>query len=59
MAGGSYTDDGTGEGTHALQGQMYVEHLRPLKGANHSYPLVMIHGAGQSGTVSQVFPLLI
>lgn len=52
MAGGSYTDDGTGNGTHAFQGQMYVERLRPLAGANHSYPLVFIHGAGQTGTVS-------
>lgn len=52
MVGGSYTDDGTGEGTHAFQGQMYVERLKPLAGANHSYPLVLIHGAGQTGTVS-------
>ncbi|EIM82128.1 alpha/beta-hydrolase [Stereum hirsutum FP-91666 SS1] len=50
MAGGSYTDDGTENGTHAFQGQMYVERLRPLAGANHSYPLVFIHGAGQTGT---------
>lgn len=51
-AGGSYTDDGTGAGTHVFQGQMYVERLTRLKGANHTYPLVFIHGAGQSGTVS-------
>lgn len=53
MAGGSYTDDGTGQGTHAFQGQMYVEHLIPLRGTNHSYPLVLIHGTGQTGTVSK------
>lgn len=54
MAGGSYTDDGTGEGTHAFQGQMYVERLAPVSGANRSYPLVFVHGTGQTGTVRSI-----
>lgn len=51
MAGGSYTDDGFGEGMHAFQGQMYVERFTPLSGVNRPIPLVLIHGTAQTGTV--------
>lgn len=49
--GGSWVDDGTGKGTRVLQGQMYVERLSPPFGALHPYPLVFVHGSGQTGTV--------
>ncbi len=32
-----------------MSGQMYVEHAAPLT-VTHSYPIVMIHGTGQTGT---------
>ena len=47
--GGHYVDDGTGQ--HTFREQMYVEHLAPICAASHPYPLVLIHGAAQSGTV--------
>ena len=36
-------------GTQVMQGAMYVEVLRP-RHVVHRYPLVLIHGAGQTGT---------
>ena len=51
-AGGSYADDGTGKGEHIYHDQMYVEHLVPVKGITQEFPLVMIHGQAQTGTVS-------
>lgn len=54
-AGGSWVDDGTGQGTRVLQGQMYVERLSPPFGATHPYPLVFVHGSGQTGTVRFAF----
>lgn len=56
-AGGSWVDDGTGQGTRVLQGQMYVERLSPPSGATHPYPLVFVHGSGQTGTVRFAFVL--
>ena len=50
--GGSYVDDPSRPGEKVMEGQMYVEQLTPVEGAKHPYPLVFIHGAGQSGTVS-------
>ena len=50
--GGQYIDDGNGESQHILTGQMYVEKLIPMNGVRHRWPLVFIHGAGQTGTVS-------
>lgn len=47
--GGRYVEDGTGN--HVFAGQMYVEHLLPLK-VTQSYPIVFIHGGGQTGSVS-------
>ena len=48
--GGQYVNNG--EGQHVMTGQMYVEKLTPLHGVTHLWPLVFIHGAGQTGTVS-------
>lgn len=50
--GGRYVDDGKGEGQHILNGQIYVEQLLPVGGVNHPWPLVFLHGGGQTGTVS-------
>jgi hypothetical protein len=47
--GGNYVPDGSGG--HAFQDQMYVEKLTPLGGARKQTPLVLIPGAGQTGTV--------
>jgi pimeloyl-ACP methyl ester carboxylesterase len=44
--GGRYVGD---RGAQVMQGAMYVEVLRP-KHVVHRYPLVLIHGAGQTGT---------
>ena len=44
--GGRYVGE---SGTQVMQGAMYVEVLRPRHIA-HRYPLVLIHGAGQTGT---------
>ena len=44
--GGRYVG---GSDTQVMQGAMYVEVLRP-KHVAHRYPLVLIHGAGQTGT---------
>lgn len=49
--GGNDVDDGTGTGEEVLEGQIYVERLSPVDGQKHPYPLVFIHGGGQSGTV--------
>ena len=46
FVGGRYVG---GSGTQVMQGAMYVEVLRP-KHVVHRYPLVLIHGAGQTGT---------
>jgi pimeloyl-ACP methyl ester carboxylesterase len=40
--GGSYDDSGT------MSGQMFVQHQVPAE-REHPYPLVMIHGGGQTG----------
>lgn len=50
--GGQYVDDEKGEGQHIFTGQIYVEQLLPVGGVKHPWPLVFIHGAGQTGTVS-------
>lgn len=52
-AGGSYVDNGAG--IHSFQGQMYVERLRPVTGKVKKTPLILIHGQGQTGTVSFPF----
>ncbi|KAF2099338.1 alpha/beta-hydrolase [Rhizodiscina lignyota] len=49
-SGGKYADDGSGEGTHIFKEQMYVEQLTPRTGTIKKYPVVLIHGAAQSGT---------
>ena len=48
--GGEYVDDGSGN--HIFRDQMYVEKLTPISGATQRVPVVIIHGLGQTGTVS-------
>lgn len=52
--GGEYVEDKNGE--FFKQGQMYVEKLTPADAGERSgaqqWPVVFIHGNGQSGTVS-------
>lgn len=47
--GGDYVSDG--HGGHYFANQSYVEKLTPASGATKPYPLVFIHGIGQTGTV--------
>jgi hypothetical protein len=47
--GGSYTSDGAGG--HIFTNQMYVEKLMPAAGSTQPYPIVLIHGQAQTGTV--------
>lgn len=54
--GGHYQDDGKGENQHIMTGQMYVERLIPIDGVKHKWPLVSVHGAGQTGIVSPISP---
>ena len=49
--GGVYVDDESNPGERVMQGQMYVEQLTPLRGSRHPFPLVFIHGAGQTASV--------
>nr|KMM72649.1 hypothetical protein CPAG_08943 [Coccidioides posadasii RMSCC 3488] len=49
--GGRYEDNGKGE--HVFKDQMYVEHLSPTGGVRRQYPIVFLHGHGQTGTVQQ------
>lgn len=51
QVGGRYVENAAGE--HVFQDQMYVEHLAPVNGTTQRYPLVMLHGAAQSATVSK------
>lgn len=48
--GGRYVEDEKGQ--HVMTDQMYVEKLLPLSGVQHPWPIVFIHGGGQTGTVS-------
>src|SRR5207237_8956663 len=36
----------------AAAGPMYVERLAPTDGASQAYPLVLVHGAGQTGAAT-------
>lgn len=47
--GGKYVDTPTG---HLFQDQMYVEKLSPTCGQKQAFPIIFIHGNGQTGTVS-------
>ncbi|KAJ5100199.1 hypothetical protein N7456_006251 [Penicillium angulare] len=47
-AGGSYTQRDNGE--HILTDQIYVEHLMPVSGVTQPYPILFIHGGGQTAT---------
>ncbi|KFY46308.1 hypothetical protein V495_02562 [Pseudogymnoascus sp. VKM F-4514 (FW-929)] len=46
--GGDYVS--SGDGGHYFANQSYVEKLTPASGATKPYPLVFIHGIGQTGT---------
>lgn len=46
FAGGRYV---AAEGGEVMEGSMYVEHFRPVE-VRRPYPVVMIHGGGQTGT---------
>jgi hypothetical protein len=48
--GGKYITDA--RGSHYLKDQLYVEELTPAAGVTKPWPLVLIHGYGQTGTVS-------
>lgn len=52
--GGHYRNTGAGESQHVMTGQMYVEKLIPVDGVKRPLPLVFIHGAGQTGSVSPI-----
>ena len=47
-AGGNYVN--TTGGT-IFKGQMYVEKLTPQRGVTQQYPILLLHGYGQTGTV--------
>lgn len=47
--GGEYIGDGAGG--HIFHNQMYVEKLSPTHGSTHPFPIVLMHGQAQTGTV--------
>jgi hypothetical protein len=51
--GGGYVDTPDGK---VFQNQMYVERLSPASGPKRQFPIVFLHGGGQSGTVRQDTP---
>ena len=53
--GGEYVEDENGK--TFMQGQMYVEHLVPAS-VYMPYPIVLIHGSVQTGTVRRLLPML-
>ncbi|KAL8800264.1 MAG: hypothetical protein Q9182_005288 [Xanthomendoza sp. 2 TL-2023] len=58
--GGHYRNVGDAESQHVITGQMYVEKSTPFDGVKRPWPLVFIHGASQTGTVSRIsFSLLV
>ncbi|KAI3394174.1 hypothetical protein diail_3129 [Diaporthe ilicicola] len=48
QAGGQYAEISAGE--HVFQDQIYVEHLVPVHGVTQQYPVVFLHGSGQTAT---------
>ena len=56
-AGGEYKYSNTSKGT-ILVNQLYVEQLTPTGGQKQKYPIIFVHGAGVSGTVSGPVMLL-
>lgn len=52
FVGGEYVN--TTAGT-VRQNQMYVEKLSPAAAITQPYPLILVHGGGQDGTVSQAY----
>lgn len=50
--GGRYVDNG--KGGQIMEDQMYVERLTPAQGTSRTFPVIFIHGGGQTGTVSVI-----
>lgn len=46
--GGKYTNTSSG---HILQNHIYVEQLTPHNGPTKPFPIILIHGGAQTGTV--------
>ncbi|KAF2660952.1 alpha/beta-hydrolase [Lophiostoma macrostomum CBS 122681] len=46
--GGRYATNKAGH--HVIKDQMYVERLTPVDGSTKPYPIILIHGFGQTGT---------
>jgi hypothetical protein len=55
--GGNYSINSDGE--HIFTNQMYVEKIVPAGGVSRKYPIVFVHGNGQTGTVCLpvIYPL--
>lgn len=52
FVGGEYVVDHSALGGYTMKGQTYVECLTPVGGSRREFPLVFVHGGGQSGLVS-------
>lgn len=53
--GGVYVKDETSRfGGCTMKDQTYVECLTPLGGSKRDFPLIFVHGGGQSGLVCNV-----
>lgn len=50
--GGEYVDDGTGNET--VYGQVYVEHLVPVRKPLQKYPIIFIPGSSRTGIVGHI-----
>lgn len=53
FVGQNYVDNGKGE--HVFTNQLYVERLQPAGGITKAAPVLLMHGNGQTGTVSARF----
>ncbi|OQU97690.1 hypothetical protein CLAIMM_03583 [Cladophialophora immunda] len=49
FVGGEYVADDSKFGGCIMKGQTYVEHLVPIHGVRRRFPLIFVHGGGQSG----------
>ena len=53
--GGVYVKDDTSRfGGYTMKDQTYVECLTPIGGATREFPLIFVHGGGQSGLVCNI-----
>lgn len=51
FVGGSYVEESSPMGGYTMKGQTYVECLTPIVGVKKEFPLIFVHGGGQSGLV--------